>query len=654
MEDNLHRARHSLHPKTTRSKDSIRLSLNKAGIGGISENPDSWSLTLPRKRQDDGNTHSRIFSTSLLVEESNPRSHRGKRAVSAMGFLSPRGTDWEPEDDESPWTPLSRSTSNAERQHDGLDSLQNVRPDCVDCSSHSSRNQFRHSRDGLRDKEGLSSSHSLHLDSQAPHEVKRARSSLQIRDLREQMQDLRGRISSLRQRTREDSLQRQSIQKLKSPSPFTVAPGWEENDTKDAEPSSMEASNCSTANVVEAGHELPIEISAFEPDTPDIDSTGDPFDNVSSAPVSPTLEPELDPYILDHGVVSPATPPRSSLLPPPGPRTPAHEDRPDAFNYEQYYLTYALPRHKQSVGSNPSTAENTPLKIHDPYSVNLRRNTQSSSSSASTTKALSPNVVHESLGSSPGTEEMFPSRALGNSQPSSLVKPVPTSQVRASDAPKALQQLTHPPHSIQRNASSTATSTNNLLHAAPTKSSHLRQNSGDSISTVNTFATATENAREQSEDGAAIADLGIGFSHPGWRAEQTTRNRSGTVTQNSLGNGHALSENTATGGSSALSIDTNVRDKRLSFEARTPTTSDSVSSQSPTSKDHPMQLPETSHLGETDKQLVRELLGALSRVCLDAQDLGDEENVYERKLLRRRLDGARRVLEGGSEGVLKS
>ena len=638
MEDNLSRARRSLSPNTTKSRHSMQLSMKKADIGGISENPDSWSLT-PRKHQDNNNTQSRMFSTPLVVEETNARSHRGKRAASAMGYLSPRGADWEPEDDEDPWTPLSRSTSNGGRQRDVLKSVEEVEPEHTNGSLESSRQKFRHSRGSPRDDDGHSNPRSPYPEPQASHEVKRARSSTQIRDLREQMQDLRGRISSLRQRTREDSLQRQSMQKLKSPSPFTVAPGWEDDDANGPKVSPRQTTGPLAGDMVEMEPELPVEISAFEPDTPD-ESTDDPFDDVSPLQESRSLESESDPYTLDHGVVSPTTPPRSSLPPSPGPRTPAHEDRPDAFNYEQYFLTSALPQYNKHIDPSLFAPENTPYKAQEPLPVNVRRNTQSSSSSASTTKALSPSAVHESLTSSPGTEAMFSPKTLGGSRPSSPIKSVHALEESSSDVQHASQKPVTTPISNGKASPTASSSTAPLPLYHKSKSSHLRQNSGDSISTVNTFATATENAHSSSpidsaykDDSAAISNLGIGFSHPGWQAERSIRNRSGTVTQNSLANGHNLH----------LSNNFDTREKRLSSDAKTPTKVENLG----------LQIPDISHFGEVDRQLVKDLLAALSRVCLDAQDLG-EENVYDRKVLRRKLDGARRVLDGEREGVLKS
>lgn len=54
----------------------------------------------------------------------------------------------------------------------------------------------------------------------------RSASSLQMRDLRDQMHDLKGRLSVLRDRARDDTMKRRSLQSLRMPSPFTAAEQW--------------------------------------------------------------------------------------------------------------------------------------------------------------------------------------------------------------------------------------------------------------------------------------------------------------------------------------------------------------------------------------------------------------------------------------------
>lgn len=54
----------------------------------------------------------------------------------------------------------------------------------------------------------------------------RSTSSMQMRDLRDQMSDLKGRLSVLRDRARDDTMKRRSLQSLRTPSPFTAAEQW--------------------------------------------------------------------------------------------------------------------------------------------------------------------------------------------------------------------------------------------------------------------------------------------------------------------------------------------------------------------------------------------------------------------------------------------
>ncbi|KAI8684412.1 hypothetical protein NCS57_00107300 [Fusarium keratoplasticum] len=57
----------------------------------------------------------------------------------------------------------------------------------------------------------------------ADKDITRSASVAQVRDLKDQMKDLRGKISSLKEQARADSLKRRSLQSLRTPSPFTHA-----------------------------------------------------------------------------------------------------------------------------------------------------------------------------------------------------------------------------------------------------------------------------------------------------------------------------------------------------------------------------------------------------------------------------------------------
>ncbi|KAH8676168.1 hypothetical protein BX600DRAFT_508346 [Xylariales sp. PMI_506] len=60
--------------------------------------------------------------------------------------------------------------------------------------------------------------------------VRRSSSTTQIRDLKDQMAELKGRLSSLRDQARADTLKRRSLQSLRTPSPFTHATGYSNGD----------------------------------------------------------------------------------------------------------------------------------------------------------------------------------------------------------------------------------------------------------------------------------------------------------------------------------------------------------------------------------------------------------------------------------------
>lgn len=59
-----------------------------------------------------------------------------------------------------------------------------------------------------------------------PRTLARSASSMQMRDLTDKMKDLKGKISTLRDRAKEENMRRRSVQSLRAPSPFTAAEQW--------------------------------------------------------------------------------------------------------------------------------------------------------------------------------------------------------------------------------------------------------------------------------------------------------------------------------------------------------------------------------------------------------------------------------------------
>jgi hypothetical protein len=92
------------------------------------------------------------------------------------------------------------------------------------------------------DPTSIRSSMDGYLSPNGEHRVlTRSTSSMQMRDLRDQMQDLKGRLSVLRDRARDDTMKRRSLQSLRTPSPFTAAEQWYATSKNYGEPLSADA-----------------------------------------------------------------------------------------------------------------------------------------------------------------------------------------------------------------------------------------------------------------------------------------------------------------------------------------------------------------------------------------------------------------------------
>lgn len=119
--------------------------------------------------------------------------------------------------------------SEDDTPHEFERSRASTRPGYEDGYRTSSRSATRYedghrtgSRSGSR-----SGNHDGYLSPTGEHrDMSRSSSSLQMRDLQDQMHDLKGRLSVLRDRARDDAMRRRSMQSLRTPSPFTVAENW--------------------------------------------------------------------------------------------------------------------------------------------------------------------------------------------------------------------------------------------------------------------------------------------------------------------------------------------------------------------------------------------------------------------------------------------
>jgi hypothetical protein len=498
------------------------------------------------------------------------------------------------------------------------------------------------------DRGSLRSSMDELRDSGSEHRgLTRSASSMQMRDLRDQMHDLKGRLSVLRDRARDDNMKRRSLQSLRTPSPFTAAeqwytgsknfedgasstdagvadPPWKEGETKGSSsdekprPASRISVGRNEDSMLGPGYEASDVTSIYEDVSEGYRPSGEleryeahelEEENYNTAGEEGQLEgvnddidndyndemvnhDELDEYESDASLYHDAlTTPLS------------HEDREDAFDYEHFFLhsamgTMSQQRHgrRDSVGS------------------------YSSEDSVETTRG--------------------PTVPSGSNEKPSLI--------------------------------------------------HLRSESTDSISTMATFATATEgrpseNGEEDEADDYAVRHV---MASPIRTTTPVTAKRStfGSPVKNGLPNDRQPTPEDSSRPSSAIhdrdgwNASSVHRPSVASFDSfestgtsrsfplvnkpkgqnsltpdiRASQQTGSILSESATliegqGMGERMQPSPVHMLVKDDQILVERLVASLGKCVLGLQEA--EKGSHESKVWRRRLDGARRMLEG-EEGLV--
>ncbi|KAI9767266.1 MAG: hypothetical protein M1840_005866 [Geoglossum simile] len=289
--------------------------------------------------------------------------------------------------------------------------------------------------------------------------ISRSQSTAQMRDLRDQMKDLKGKISSLQQRAREDGLRRRSLQSLRTPSPFTAAEAWYAGANGSAEggvgPNVVAEKRHRTGYVTEektsgqgpsrGGSDIDQrQPGHYENDARRMDEEDDfqGLGNSDEGEEQELCEPESNgesnaERFITESPIDPELQPSTV-----GER---HEDRADAFDYEHFFLHSGVGNYELPVSGRRS-----------------RSSSCSSSESTSTTKIL-----------------------VATSQPVSEYQQQPNGNWRKSGVIPRIERVdgeTSPKPYLRR--------------------THTRQDSVSSISTYATFATATEGhgSGESSED----------------------------------------------------------------------------------------------------------------------------------------------------------
>ena len=648
MEGNLNRARSTIGPRPSSSMSSFT---NARG----GEPTSLYSLPNNRINQN-GHAHAKHRQTSSL-DDSKPSHSRGFSDASptnggadneGLGIINVEkadpGRQWF-------WNGLTRTTSLANRHpNNGLQPLHEDGP----APQSFKRQAIQEEQDddaaadqGFDDLQNASSSNFATFESENPPAtgLTRARSTTQMRDIRDQMQDLKGKISNLKQRARQDSLYRRSLQNLRTPSPFTAAEQWYNGVPTHAERTSSVSPNPngtpngatprtgSTERKVQPEATEEIITNGHFPKTDELEKDNDSGVDVQEEErnrpetaqtvltaiprnVETTPEPkgvrEITPEALAKPL--PDSPPAVEETPsvtgdslyagdndsdqafhetstlPLGER---HEDRPDAFDYENFFLHSGMGHHK--TGRSRSNSNSSI------YSVET---TKPADSTEDTPKAAKTNGTSHSK----RTKEHVRKDSIDS-----------TASFATAIEEKA--------------ASDPEVSTPKNTVIAPPRSDSLKHRK---VNGANSHKTR-DPKRERVSSGKKK-------THTNGTRPPSNSLSSTPVNSHSAAHIYAPDVPTAAGASSAppakaLPNGTSTTPPPL-LDYLSALTSDPAATKG-------------IRLGDRDSELTDRLMSSLAKVCrdLDAIDPAEEgEAKYRARMYRRKLDAARRVLDGEVNG----
>jgi hypothetical protein len=388
MEGNLRGARESLvvsptyHPPRSTSELSQHIASTRerdrrlyAGMGPIPPRTPHRSSLLYSNNNNSSSSHARGASETSIPLPFTPsytsRMNTGKRASSAMGAAS------------GPWS--------SEGFGHGRFPIKESRSYEVMRDPRNTWNTTDHQTPGRSASRSSRSPPALETLPEDDNGRVLQRSASATSGLRDQMNDLKGRISSLKQRAAEDHMRRRSLQSLRTPSPFTSSEVWYHGKDGYQVGTSTVAQNAGVGTKTESPARKALYEEVKSPTTTLSQREGEKLLasrdrspkglGIQQAGYSPpstidevtersgsTIE-DTD----DHDYVSV----NGEDLEPAGdsvyedavyeiPVTERHEDRVDAFDYEHFFLhsamgTYSLEDRRSSTSSNSSTETTRPV-----------------------------------------------------------------------------------------------------------------------------------------------------------------------------------------------------------------------------------------------------------------------------------------------------
>ena len=454
----------------------------------------------------------------------------------------------------------------------------------------------------------------------------RARSTAQMQDIREQMQDLKGKISTLKQRAREDKMRRRSEQSLRTPSPFTAATEWY------TEGALSEGTQRETHHIEVKKDDKPLHlVKTLERDVQDDSSHIHSTHN--HIPALESKKPLLDERQLEK-VIQPNS---TTLLD----HSQAETGIVDGVPGQRDRLILV----DEPSGTRNNGIDGDQLSVEEPLVEDLETREDSLYGDQDYHETSTSPIVdrHEDRPDAFDYEHFVLNSAFGTYSGIGVRRSSSRRKRADSQTSGSSVETTKP-----RNSTSDVQQEDTLANG-----NHARQNSIDSVSTDNTFATADE-GRESDEN---PDDWTFGQTMAGSRQPDNIRRHipKGSIESTKDGARTKLSH---TNGivKRAASVQKNqingVTYKVSSNENGIPPQAppDLLTVLSATRSWQEGAPPARLDLGDRDAELVERLVKSLAKVCSEVRTSGPDGSKYEARVFRRKLDAARRVLDGEMNG----
>jgi hypothetical protein len=420
------------------------------------------------------------------------------------------------------------------------------------------------------------------------------RSASATSSLRDQVHDLKHRISSLRLKTAEDSMRRRSQQSLRAPSPFTSAETWYSGTEAYKAPGSPISANAGVGFKFESPSRKVLYEDGASDSTPKQSAITAQQDH-TYAVKEVKHEYEQSPPDVDEAEGS--------------------------FHYDDWEQQKASKDNSQTVGLGLDLDE---AEEDDFMSVNGDEIDTGSSVYEDAVYEMAATERHEDRIDAFDYENFFLHSAMGSY---SSARPMSSGSSSSTDSVATTKPVN------DRSSVSTILHTRNVsTGSAKRVSMHARNSSQASVSTVASYATAAEDMSDDEEDNPQMDQ----FSKQMFPSQQPMlQNFVASPRSDSLSR-PAGSDSPALSSSSTLS---RVSSPGSGDVVTGLQTSKIFSLLSQTPRDEPQLA-----LNEEEKQLIYGLAASLQQVCSNLRSTTNDQ--YVRKEWRRRLDEARRVLNG--------